>query len=928
MRKTKTILWRALLLLLSLSLLLVGCKKEPEPEEQEPTPDDVTDDATVTEIDVREIGEVANVSLVGYTLKYPANASAAFREEMTLLGERLYRLTGEAVQATHFGGEKVIEAKVDSTDADISGYGFAIKREGDRITIVGTTALLAQMGVDYFTGHYLVAATVSLPELVISDELQMISLSSDGEERYYVVYSADADTRNQTEDEIVSGDPDTYYGKSSESGCDYAYDVAETIKTLVPSSSTRKDTKGEKPNEILVGMTNRAETATALSLLKGHEYGIMVIEDHVVITGYSTAALHKAAPIFYDYLSDAMNEDGEVLFPRNLCMIGEASDRWLTDIPMPDGLPLYSTADDGDGVFQYLFSGSAAVNAAAFDSYVARLVAVGYQVISSNSAEGSHFKTFKNADGSQMIHVAYNAYAHASDNKAGGEWLYSSPAIRVTTAYTNSYYGHVNDTRPSGYDYSKGYKTYESGWREIYYFNPVQDLAAYVASMEQKGYTVTLEDEVAKAASLVNSETGERIYVRIANDKVVTTGNTSYTYALAVRYLAPGVVELPDSTLLDSNQVYDKVTDAKIVPIDLSAVSSMGLSGSYGTGYVMMLEDGRFVIVDGGAADGGTSGQNAFAQVENFWSIVKSLYAEVYGHEPTVESPAHIAAWIITHAHGDHMNMFWDFADRYGGGAGPHSVGAYVKLDYLIATTPDYTMQYNTGEPNMTMNQELAKYRRYFKYGFTYLKVQTGQQYYFANLEIETLFTHGDLQPQRIVTFNDTSTVQRLYFRSTADGTGRRVVDHANTDLVTTSFLSTGDSYRWGGRWLAAMYGNYLQSDMVSVSHHGGPGWTAEVYDLVSPTAVCWSMGKSAAYGGYSTSNNWYSLADQHLVYEIRSVTYVFVADDHHITIVLKESGADYDGIYDAVTKEKISYLETDQKHVMYTEKSVAVKKK
>lgn len=929
MRKTKTILWRALLLLLCTALLLVGCKKEPTEEETPPEENLPTDaETSVGETTVKEFGEVVSVSLAGYGISYPDDASSAFRLQMTLLGEELYRLTGVAVQATTSQATKVIEARVDSGDLDIKGYGFAIKREGERISIVGTTALLAQMGVDYFIKHYLKAATVSLPELAISDECEMLNLSDVAEERYYVIYPSDADVRPQQEDEVVTNDPDIYYGKSAETGCDYVYDVAQTIKSLLPAATTRKDSKGEKTKEILVGLVDRAETKTALSRLEGHEYGIMVIEDHLVITGYSTAALHKAAPIFYDYIRDATTESGEVLFPRNLCMIGEASDRWLTDIPLPKDLPLYTTADDGDGAFQYLYTGSEAVNAAAFDTYVATLVGAGYHVIGTNSAEGSHFKTLANSDGSQMIHVAYNAYAHAGDNKAGSEWLYSSPSIRVTTAYTGSYYGSMNDVVPAGYDYAKSYKTYESGWHETYYFNPVQTLEAYAAAMQEKGYTVMLTDEVAGAVSLFRPETSERVYARIADDKVATSGNDSYTHALAVRYLAPGVITLPDSTLLDANQTYEKVTDAKIVSIDLSAVESVGVSGTYGTGYVMLLEDGSFVIVDGGASDGGTSGKNAWAQVENFWSIIKSLYSDVYGHEPTVDSPAHIAAWIITHAHGDHMNVFWDFSNKYGGGAGPYSVGAYVKLDYLIANTPDYTTQYNTGEPNMTMTEQLTKFQRYFKYGFTYVKVQTGQKYYLANLEIETLFTHGDLNPQRLVTFNDTSAVQRLIFRSTADGKGARVLDHKNTSVATTTFLSTGDSYRWGGRWLSAMYGGYLQSDMVSVAHHGGPGWTAEVYDLVSPTTVCWSMGKNAAYGGYSTSSNWYSIADQHVVYELTSVKYVFVADDYHTTIVLREQGADYDGIYDAVTKEKITYLETDQKSVMREQKSCAVKKK
>ncbi len=880
-----------------------------------------------------EHGARADVDLTGYRITYAAGVSGAFREKMTLLGTKLSLLTGSTVTAEASGSGKVIEVRTDTENEDLSGHGFVIRRDTDRISIVGTTALITQMGVDYFMNTYLRGAVVSLPERAVSDNYEMMELVSTRDERYYIVYDADLDTRAQFEDVSISGNEDVFYGTSSETGRDYTYDVAMTVSAYFPTAQLRKDTEGVQEKEILIGRTNRAETAKALALLKGHEYGIMVIDGRVVITGYSTAALHKAAPLFYDYLSDARDAEGKILFPRNLRMIGEASDRWLTDVTLPAGLPLSSTADDGDGVFQYLYAGSDAVNREAYDAYVAALIGEGYVLLTESNAEGSCFKTFTDAARAKMIHVAYNAYAHKGDNTAGKEWLYSDPAIRVTTAYTGEFSGYMNDIKPSDYDAAKEYKTYESGWREVYYYNPAFDLAEYREMLETKGYTVQLMDGVENVLVMRNGTTGERVTARVATDRTLTSGNAVYTQAIAVRYLAPGLVVLPKSTLLDAHQSYHKVTDSKIVSIDLSAVESKGISGTYGTGYVMMLEDGRFVIIDGGASDGGTSGSAAWAQVKNVWSILTSLYKEAFGKEPTPEDPVRIAAWIITHAHGDHMNMFWDFANRYGGGAGGKTIGAYATLDYLIANSPDFTTMYNTGEPNMTLPREMSKYQSYFKDGFTFIKVQTGQHYYFANLEIETLFTPGDLSPQRIVTYNDTSTIQRLCFRSTAIGTGQRELDHKTSTATRTTFLSTGDAYRWSGRWMAAMYGSYLKTDMVSVSHHGGCGFTAEIYDLVSPDTVWWSMNKNNVHSGYSTGSSWYARVDQHLIYDVTSVAYIYVADDHHITLTLGEAGARHDGIYDAVTGEKLSHYVTGksmtnaQKTDMREKKPVAIHK-
>lgn len=903
--------------------------------------DDLADEESV--ITAVEHGARADVDLAGYGLTY-TSGSTAFREKMTLLGTKLAALTGSAVTAKTDVEGKLIEIKTDAADTDIEGHGFVIRRGSDRISIVGTTPLVTQMGVDYFMNTYLTGAVISLPEKAVSDKYEMIALTSAKEDRYYIVYDADLDTRAQYEDNNISGNQDVYYGVSSETGRDYAYDVVLKIQGMFPDSQTREDKREAVGKEIIVGRTARPETARALSYLKGHEYGIMVINGNVVVTGHSMAALHKAAPLFFDYLTDARDAEGNILFPRNLRMIGEASDRWLTDVTLPEGLPLDCTADEGDGVFQYQFAGSDAVNEQAFDTYLATLLGEGYTMLTESSAEGSRFVTLTDASRAKMIHVSFNAYAHSEDNEAGKRWKYSDPSIRVRTAYTNSHSTHVDDVILWDYDVSREYKTYESGWRERYFYNPAFDLAAYRSYLEKKGFIVQMEDGVSSLLAMSNVTTGERIVLRATADKPYTNSKgVTYTNAISMRYRAPGLVVLPDSDLLNPVQSYVKVTESKVVSIDLSAIGktytdpktgeTKTLSGSYGTGYVTMLEDGRFVIIDGGAADGSTNGVNAFAQVNNFWGILTSLYKEAFGKEPTPENPAHIAAWIITHAHSDHMNMFWDFADRYGGGTGAYSIGAYAKLDYLIANSPDFTAMYNTGEPNMTLPREMANFQRYFKDGFTFIKAQTGQHYYLANMEIETLFTPGDMNPQRIVTYNDSSSLQRLYFRSTESAKGARVMDHEASNATVTTFLSTGDAYIWGGRWAAAMYGEYLKTDMVSVAHHGGPGVTSGFYDLVAPRAIWWSMGKGGVYNSYATGSSWHCRVDQHLMYDVASVEYIYIADDYHITLTLGEEGARYDHIRDAVTGEKISYYETAksmtkaQKITMRQQRPVAVHK-
>lgn len=858
---------------------------------------------------VTESGAYTQLQLSGYGLVYSSGASSSFQQQIATLASHIYGYTNVPVSAS-IGSNltKIIRVQTGS-DASITGHGFAIKCNNGTITIIGTTSLITQMAVDYFMRTYVTGAVITLPALAVSDGYEMIDVS-----HYDSIYSDALDDVGQGADETAR-DPDTFYGNSSETGCDYVVDLAFQSATQLISLAYA-DTRASVDGELLIGKTNRVQSDIALAYLKGHEYGIMMVDGRLVVAGYATAAFHKAGPILSDYLEEAKDEQGRVLLPANFCIIGEASTRWLTDeAVLPTGLPLYAAEDDGEGAFQYLYRG-VGVHKDAFDAYVAALKNKGYTVLTSSDAEGSCFVTLTDADRGRMLHISFEAYAHASDNVAGSEWAATwggDPAIRVVTAYVQEKYTKkTNDLKkPTGYNKTESVKSYESGVTNTYFYYQIKPtvLAAYRGQFAAEGYVEVLADQVSERYVMLNKTTGEWVDIFV--------GGGQYQYYICRRHYAPGVITLPSSDLLSPNQTYTKVTDAKIVAIDLSAVVDKGTSGSYGTGYVIMLEDGRFVIIDGGSSDGGTSGDAAFAQVDNCWSILSALYKDVYGVAPSPSNPVQIAAWIITHGHGDHIGVFWDFCQRYGGGGSKHSLGAYAKIEYLLANQADFTTLYNTGEPSMSVTSNLTKIREFVKDGFTYIRVQTGQKLYFANLEIETLFTQTNFNPQRIVTMNDTSAIQRLSFARTADGVGERVVDHKSVTAASkTTLLSTGDAYRWSGRWICAMYGTYLKSDMVTVSHHGGVGFTLEVYDMIAPRVVWWPSSASSACGMLaSTSSAWHCKVDQHLVCDIDTVEYVYISDYYHITLALKADGPDFAGVYHATDESKtpIEYYEASK---------------
>ena len=106
-------------------------------------------------------------------------------------------------------------------------------------------------------------------------------------------------------------------------------------------------------------------------------------------------------------------------------------------------------------------------------------------------------------------------------------------------------------------------------------------------------------------------------------------------------------VTLPDAGLLTPEPSYEKLTD--------SAITALPFEGkAVGMGYVILLEDGRFVVVDGG-------GVNANGREhDQLWDVLCEQFKRVYGKMPSVAQPVRIAAWINTHSHWDHYGAMFD----------------------------------------------------------------------------------------------------------------------------------------------------------------------------------------------------------------------------------------------------------------------------
>ena len=328
---------------------------------------------------------------------------------------------------------------------------------------------------------------------------------------------------------------------------------------------------------------------------------------------------------------------------------------------------------------------------------------------------------------------------------------------------------------------------------------------------------------------------------------------------------------LVDDDFFNSSQAYTKITDTMVTQLKLNTKI-----GAFGMSYVITLEDGSFIVYDGGGVSEGTTDDHIM-----LWNVLTDLHKRAHkGKEPTAEEPIHIRAWVLTHEHTDHFMVFHEFCNSFG-------KNGLLRLDMLLANFASKTECYNVYNPQSAVQDGLVKRQESVNGGFDYIKVHTGQTFYMANATLEIMYTHEDAWPQRLQYFNNTSTIIRITLDST---NGKGIVNS------TTTGIWLGDSERVGSKCMRAMYGDTLKADIVQVAHHGWNGVEAELYDLIQPEIVLWPY-QSSQYTASIDPNKtaWYYKVNYHLLVEIPSVKLIVMADKYHTTIKITADGPQYE---------------------------------
>jgi len=233
-------------------------------------------------------------------------------------------------------------------------------------------------------------------------------------------------------------------------------------------------------------------------------------------------------------------------------------------------------------------------------------------------------------------------------------------------------------------------------------------------------------------------------------------------------------------------------------------VTQMGLIINSGLSLVVTLADGRFLLIDGGK------------EANDEHQDRKNLFEFLWEHKPKHHAKPKIAAWLISHAHTDHVNLCQEFLKEY---------GDRVELDLFGYNFPDFETGIITAaewEKDLywqTTTKDLLDER--FPNATRYT-MHTGESLLLPGCEVEMLLTWEDFWPQEMPSANHSSFIVRLKF-----ATGKTVMLPADAWKPTTALA-------------VSIWGDYLKSDVLQVVHHGLSGGNIAFYEKVNPEVLLW----------------------------------------------------------------------------------------
>lgn len=360
------------------------------------------------------------------------------------------------------------------------------------------------------------------------------------------------------------------------------------------------------------------------------------------------------------------------------------------------------------------------------------------------------------------------------------------------------------------YDGGKPAGLYDAGYgnTEFYHTGTTPDeYRAYLSKLDGAGFTRVMENEI-----------GENLYTTlVSKDGMLHVYYIKHEGAVRIISCPKGLYELP---AFEPEKV-TKITEPKMTQMSLDYAA-----GNFGMCYIFTLEDGSFLLIDGG----GTKGNDC-----------DKLYRLLCTLNERPDGKIVIAGWLLTHEHWDHFTLFHKFCQTY---------GSKVTIEGFYLNTPAESAVYNANNPNYYVKKQLPEAMEAAGIGKKYT-IHCGQKYYIRNVALTCLYTHEDSYPNIIRYFNETSMVTLMELA------GQRIMIFGDSNDKASERM-----YR---RYADAKIRNadgteqdFLRCDIIQVAHHGYDGIKLNLYVKVHAPVAFWPTSEAEQKNQSSGKNTTY----------------------------------------------------------------------
>ena len=591
--------------------------------------------------------------------------------------------------------------------------------------------------------------------------------------------------------------------------------INASVKVMADTSVRARETN----REILIGNTNRSESQTAISKIQGYGYSVESVGNKLILCGQTEHLTKQAVESFLE--TSVQGADSLKLSVRvgyigrddsYLKLIENGKSEYKLLLPKSSTPAEQNTADAIRTWIKNKCGVELAVDKAdafsASDKVIAIGIFNGVEDWIRNKPNYANYSFGIRENNVYVIGYGEDVLFKAAEKieavmAESLSYSGNSAALPTETAGSEDVIGELLDVPVLDAKRPDFIKDCGNNCYELIYTNAESELfRSYADELLGKGYAVKEDRNL-----------GGNLFKTVADNKHVL--NLSYHPTEKTVRL---ICEEREAVLLPENvnsPSYEQKNTMLLTQLGMEQAKTDKMIDN-GMGYTVLLEDGRFLIIDGG----------------NDEDECADRLMQVLRKQAPDPQKIEIAAWIFTHAHEDHVGTFLNFSKRY---ADSVSVGVFLYNFPCAAQSYDTTDNGNLlSQYGMIEKVQSAVAR--FRDAKT-LKVHAGYRLQFGNAQLEFLYTPELFLPTDIRYFNVTSLVFRM------------------TNQYGQSVLFTGDHSDQMGNWLGAafgngqcrrLYGDYLESDVVQVLHHGfGGGAEPEFYTTVKAKYVLWPCGKA-----------------------------------------------------------------------------------